>query len=229
MEVVHYQGTGSANGRLIVFLHGFPSVRSKQNREIAAAVSKETGRPTELLLYSGLGHASGKFTFSGCLAEVSGYFENLFNGPVKHVDLVGHSWGGYLALTMASRYPDRVRKLVLMSPLLWFASEERVVGGFAESREENPQIDFGDLDSLARDFCRIGRAHPSETLIAGVSPATEVLFLQARIDPITPADIAITKKGLFQHPPVFELTNNDHSFLSDRPELSSRIARFLGQ
>lgn len=228
MEVVHYQAGSASHGRLIVFLHGFPSVKSKQNREIAAAVSRETGRPADLLLYSGLGCASGKFTFSGCLAEVSAYFESLFAGPVKHVDLVGHSWGGFLALKMASRYPDRVRKLVLMSPLLWFASEERVLEGFAETREENPHIDFGDLRGLAHDFCETGRKYPSESLIAGVAPATEVLFLQARIDPITPADIAIKKKELFQHPPVFELTDNDHSFLSDRPELSKRIARFLG-
>ncbi len=228
MEIVHYQGQGDNEKRLIVFLHGFPSTRSKQNREIAEGVVASTGRPADLLLYSGLGCATGQFTFSGCLNDVGDYFERIFSGSVKHIDLVGHSWGGFLSLLMASRYGDRVRKMVLLSPLLHFADEERVFYGFSEIQKENLQLALGDMRALVRDFCDIGKRHVTDQLLAQLSPHTETLFLQAQVDQLTPAEIAIQKKALFPRPPSFELVANDHSFLSDRPELAQRIGRFLG-
>ena len=35
------------------------------------------------------------------------------------VDLVGHSYGGFLALSLAKKYPDRVRRMVLFEPIAW--------------------------------------------------------------------------------------------------------------
>jgi len=38
------------------------------------------------------------------------------DGPV---DVVGHSYGGWLAMSLAARHPDRVRRVVLHEPVLW--------------------------------------------------------------------------------------------------------------
>lgn len=229
MKILHCdaQPGKAATDDWLVFLHGFPSIRSKQNREIAAAVNAELGWPTDLLLYSGLGCAPGEFTFSGCVDEVGDYFAKLLRERDRKIDLIGHSWGGFVSLLMASRYPERVRRLVLMSPLLWFASEAEVYGGFTELTKEHADLNLGNTSDLVRDFCLIGEKYPTASLIKGLSPATEVLFLQAKVDPLTPAEIAIKMKDLFPRPPIFELVDNDHSFLSDRPQLSQRIAKFL--
>jgi len=228
MEIIHFAGQGDADKRLIVFLHGFPSTRSKQNREIATGVVASTARPAELLLYSGLGFAPGQFTFSGCLQEVGEYFARVFSGPIKNIDIVGHSWGGFLTLLMASRHGDRVRKIVLLSPLLFFANEELAFSGFSQIQKENPQLSLGDIRGLVKDFCDVGRQHEIDQLLAALSPHTETLFLQAGVDHLTPPEIALGKRGLFPRVPSFELVENDHSFLSDRSELAKRIGRFLG-
>lgn len=36
---------------------------------------------------------------------------------MERVDLIGHSWGGFLAALYAARHPERVRRLVLISPM----------------------------------------------------------------------------------------------------------------
>lgn len=43
----------------------------------------------------------------------------LLLSEAQPMDLVGHSYGGFLAMTLALRYPKRVRRLVLHEPVLW--------------------------------------------------------------------------------------------------------------
>src|SRR6185503_10997187 len=38
---------------------------------------------------------------------------------VERVDVVGHSFGGRLALELASRRPERVGRVVLLDPAVW--------------------------------------------------------------------------------------------------------------
>ena len=38
---------------------------------------------------------------------------------LDRVDVVGHSWGGRLALELAARQPERVGRLVLLDPVVW--------------------------------------------------------------------------------------------------------------
>lgn len=51
------------------------------------------------------------------------------NGPV---DLIGHSFGGTIALRLAQRHPDRVRSLTLFEPVLFAAARDHPV--FAENK-----------------------------------------------------------------------------------------------
>jgi pimeloyl-ACP methyl ester carboxylesterase len=75
---------------------------------------------------------------------------------LEQVDVVGHSFGGWLAAELAVRRPDRVRRLVLVDPLglhvrgvragLFFGAAAPVgLGGFSEVRA----MLFGDGESEA--------------------------------------------------------------------------------
>ena len=72
---------------------------------------------------------------------------NTYEGPW---DLVGHSYGGFLALLVASRNPDRIRRLSLHEPVAWALLEthgrppdaqsyrDTVEGLFGSGRQLNP-------------------------------------------------------------------------------------------
>jgi pimeloyl-ACP methyl ester carboxylesterase len=216
-----------------VFLHGFPSLRSKQNRELADRVTEELQSHADLLLYSGLGFAEGTFTFSGCVHEVNQYFERTLPSGSVDINLVGHSWGGFLSLLMASRFGARVRKMILLSPLLFFGNEEQAMAGLKSIVDDNPQLALGEARALVRDFCSIGLQNPTEKLIQQIPTGVEILFLQAKVDQLTPPEIAKSfaakMQQHFKTPPEFELVDNDHSFLNNRPELSLRMAQFLAR
>jgi pimeloyl-ACP methyl ester carboxylesterase len=219
-------------GPPIIFLHGFPALRSKQNRELADRISVLSNRKCFVLLYAGLSLADGQFSFSSCRDEVCQWFDNYLKerraaGLLAVVDIVGHSWGGYLALLLISRYPVAVRRLVLMSPLLNFAADEISRKSFEVTVGTRDGLNLPAADDLSRDFEEVGKKDPPERLLGLVPQSLEVLFLQAANDTTTPAAIATQLIDLFKRRPRFEILNQDHSFLLDRPELSEKIADFL--
>jgi pimeloyl-ACP methyl ester carboxylesterase len=213
---------------ITVFLHGFPALHSKQNREIAEVAAKNLERETHLLFYTGLGFAPGEFRFQKCLSDVATYFAELIEKrPKVKIDIVGHSWGGYLALQMATRFAPQIRRMVLMSPLLMFSAIDLGVEILDDYARNNPMLTLGDPEELAVDFTEIGSSMPAAELIGAVSEAIEILFLQARNDDITPTRFALNMIDDFKRRPLLEIVDTDHSFIVDRPRLSQRIAAFL--
>ena len=210
-----------------IFLHGFPGIRSKQNREIAQGFVNSGGGDAHVLLYSGLTQAPGQFTFTSCLAEVHAYLEKLVTPKSQSFNLVGHSWGGFLSLTIAERFQPFLRKMVLMSPLLYFWEESESTKFFEETLKNNPGIQIGTASERGAEFETFGTSTPPDRLIRSVTPETEVLFLQAREDDVTPTSIALEKVKLFEKFPTFELVDTDHSFILNRERITKRISNFL--
>lgn len=228
------RGSGGGGGVVTVFLHGFPGIRSRQNRDIAEQVALLTGHRVKVLLYGGLGHAPGIFTFRSCLDDVSSCVDDLLKdlsreGGRPKIQLVGHSWGGFLALVMASRRTDRVSKMVLMSPLLGFASEDQALSAFKNIAGDHPELCLGDTAELSRDFAQVGTEYPPERLVASLPETIDILFLQAKEDPITLTPIAEQVVQKFRRRPDFRLVDQDHSFLVDRPTLAAKIAAYLSK
>ena len=215
--------------RRTVFLHGYPGVRSKQNRDVAEGIAHATGRESHVLLYPGLTQAAGEFSYQACLEDVHAYVSDLI-ARCGVVDVVGHSWGGFLALTLAEKFGASVGKLALMSPLLQFpelAVQTGIRAHFKKMATENPSLMLGNLDDRAREFAQTGEAHPIDALIRSIPEKMRVLFLQARIDQITPTEIAESKRPLFSTATQFELVDTDHSFLTGRDWLLERLTTFL--
>jgi pimeloyl-ACP methyl ester carboxylesterase len=207
-----------------VFLHGFPALRSKQNIELAEGFAIATGRRVLVPLYDGLSRSPGIFWFSQTLLEVRQLVSSLSNSVL--VDLVGHSWGGYMALALAAEASARLRRMVLISPLLNFGTLDVVTGGFTEY-STNPLLTLPPAKELAADFMSLGAHASGEALVSQVDPAIDVLFLQAARDTTTPPDIAQASLKHFVRQPEFELVDNDHSFLANRAALTARIVEFL--
>lgn len=212
------------DGRLTVFLHGFPGIRSRQNRDIAEQTAQTTGRRCIVPLYSGLGFSNGEFSFESCRSQVHEYVAELIkqNGQI---DLVGHSWGGYLSLGLAAKHGSRIGRLVLMSPLLNFFDAKVAMDSFSETAKNNPQLNLGNVQERANEFVDVGTKTPASSLAAKIDPKTRVTILQAEGDPVTPAEHSKTLLEHFPFSVPYELVATDHSFLLNR---SSAIEKIIG-
>jgi pimeloyl-ACP methyl ester carboxylesterase len=216
------------DGPLTVFLHGFPGIRSKQNRDIAEQTAQQTGRRCIVPLYSGLGFSKGQFSFESCRSQVQEFVGELIKQNGK-MDLVGHSWGGYLSLGLAAKHGSRIGKLVLLSPLLDFFNAKIAMDSFSETAKNNPQLDLGDIEERANEFVDLGTKTTAGSLAAKIDPKTRVSLLQAADDPVTPAEHSQALIAKFPFEISYEIVATDHSFLMDRLSAIERVIAALDQ
>ncbi len=105
---VRQHGEGSSTP--VLLLHGVPETSSVW-RDIAPALAD--GRQVIAPDLPGLGGSaySGPYDVPSVVAQLSALLEHLV--PGQRVDVVGHDWGGSLALGLAGARPDLVRRLVV--------------------------------------------------------------------------------------------------------------------
>lgn len=96
-------------------LHGGPGTDSSGTRRELAPLAETLG--LRMIFYDHRGHGRSEWgpvvqcTHDQLVADVEGVRQALDLGPVH---LLGISWGGYLGLMYASRYPEQVTKLVVV-------------------------------------------------------------------------------------------------------------------
>ncbi len=98
---------GSGSGTPVLLLHGVPETSSVW-REVAPQLAD--GRRVLAPDLPGLGGStySGPFDVPSLVLQLVALIESEAGGPV---DVVGHDWGGSLALGLAGARPDLVRRL----------------------------------------------------------------------------------------------------------------------
>jgi pimeloyl-ACP methyl ester carboxylesterase len=98
---------GSGSGTPVLLLHGVPETSSVW-RDVAPKLA--TGRRVLAPDLPGLGGSSyaGPFDVASLVRQLAALIESETTGAV---DVVGHDWGGSLALGLAGHRPDLVRRL----------------------------------------------------------------------------------------------------------------------
>jgi pimeloyl-ACP methyl ester carboxylesterase len=137
--------TGS--GAPLLYLHGLADVHSASPPDPPTRLLHRLARSAAVVAPALPGYAGSDSL--GPAADVEDYAFHLTDLldeiGIAQLDVVGTSFGGWLAAEFALRHPDRVRRLVLAAPLglhvrdapgvLFFgAAAPRGVGGFAEVR-----------------------------------------------------------------------------------------------
>lgn len=74
----------------------------------------------------------------------------------EQLDVLGHSWGGYLAMAYAIRHPDRVRRMILVgsSAPEWSTTEFLLASLFPDSLARGASWRLDDPVALQEDFRR---------------------------------------------------------------------------
>jgi pimeloyl-ACP methyl ester carboxylesterase len=107
----------SGSGAPVVFVHGIPTdyrawkaqVEPFAKKRRVIAVSRRYAAPNRRE-----GDVSDS-TVQNNAADLKGLIEKVAEGPV---DLVGHSYGGFVSAFLAADHPDLVRSLVLVEPAI---------------------------------------------------------------------------------------------------------------
>lgn len=105
-------GVRSGSGRPLLVLHGGPAVNDYSDWFAAELGGWDALRYTQRGVAPSV--TEGPFTIE---QHVSDALAVLDQSGVAAATVLGHSWGGYLAMQLAARAPDRVSALVLADPL----------------------------------------------------------------------------------------------------------------
>ncbi|RYY09453.1 MAG: alpha/beta fold hydrolase, partial [Cytophagaceae bacterium] len=114
----------------IVFLHGFA-----ESREVWTEFTRPFPAHYRLLAPNLLGHGTSLAPVSDFSMEAQARYVIDHLGrrnATEPVLLVGHSMGGYVALALAQRYPERVAGLALINSSAYADTEEK-----RQAREKN--------------------------------------------------------------------------------------------
>ena len=105
----------SGEGAAFVFLHGNPTSSYLWRNVIAQLRSPARSLAPDLI---GMGQ-SGKPDIAYRFGDHARYLDAWFDAAaIGEAVLIGHDWGGALAMDWAARHPGRIRGLVLMETIL---------------------------------------------------------------------------------------------------------------
>lgn len=109
-QIAYHKTKGTGPG--VVFLGGFMSDMNGSKATYLEAWAKESGRAYLRFDYSGHGQSSGVFE-QGCIGEWAEDAKELILGLTEGPQvIVGSSMGGWIALLMAKRIPQKIVGLV---------------------------------------------------------------------------------------------------------------------
>lgn len=210
---------------VVILLHGFPGISTKQNRDLAPICSERLDAPTTIIFYPGLSVNPGKFKYTKTYDLICKFIRQCLemNRDMKF-SLFGHSFGGYLSLRLAKDFNNHIEKIFLLSPLLHVISDQLLEELVTKLYTENSHLERHTLEEFYEDHKKFVPGYEPDELKKYLSNI-KVKLLQSKEDTITPTPVA--KNYVKDTSIVYEESWQEHAFISDRQEVFDKVVAFL--
>lgn len=164
-NLAYRQVDGAGPG--LIWLGGFRSDMLGSKADAVDQWARERGRAYLRFDYSGHGESDGEFregTISSWCADASAILTNITNGPQI---LIGSSMGGWIAMLLALRHPEKIAGMVLIAPapdftenLMWAGMDASARAKLTEDGVIETPSDYSDEpDIITRSLIEDGRSN----------------------------------------------------------------------
>jgi esterase/lipase len=223
--------SGEKSEEAVLLFHGYPSPEGK-NEYIAESIANKFKKDVYLIHYEGLGLSKGFFSFSKSIKDSGDYFKWLSNEGYKKISIVGHSWGGLIALNLiADQKPINLNKIILMSPYTFFPKGyelEKLIDFIYEDSKSVFKQSKAEMTTQVNEI--LLSFQPRSKVQSIETYANQISILQAISDHEVP--LATTKNfvEMFKGArPNFIEIDTDHSFNERRDQFLLTLGKILEQ
>jgi pimeloyl-ACP methyl ester carboxylesterase len=112
-QTIYYQVAGEGEGEPVVLVHGLSASSRWWVRNIPALAQRYQVYLLDLPGFGTMRRFRRRFVLDELASGIVAWMEAL---GIKQAHLIGHSMGGYICLRIAAQHPERIKRLVLVSP-----------------------------------------------------------------------------------------------------------------
>lgn len=112
-QTIYYQVAGENKGEPIILIHGLSASSRWWVRNIPALAESYRVYLLDLPGFGIMRRFRKRFALDELASGIVAWMEE---AGIERAHLMGHSMGGYICLRIAARYPERIKRLVLVSP-----------------------------------------------------------------------------------------------------------------
>ncbi len=229
--------TQTPSGRAHLVLGGFPGEPPPAQREryaqllgrstFSETIHGATGEDVYWLRHPGLGGSRGRFGFRASVLQATAFVERLVAEGHRRVNIVGYSWGGFVAFNAHRNAGGAAGRLVLVAPLTDLGGDQDVRRFLLPFVEDYPNI-FGaegsGLEASVADLIATRDEFNPIALARRDGLAGEALIIHGTRD----ADVPVEMSRRFAEATRCRLREygDDHVFSSGWDRMLSETASF---
>lgn len=226
-----FRGGGARSANACLMLHGFPaatppSPQVEKNQDIAARIANSLRMDVYLNHYRGLGKSEGRFSFRRSIEDSLKLAQLLLDKhKYRSLNILGHSWGGFVAMNVAHRLNAFGGKMILLSPLNLIPPEP-VLKQVLATVCEGVSIDFesGGIDGAVSELLSIAEDSNPRTIAPALNWTTgPITIIQALNDDEVSVESTRKFVNLFPHGVKYIEFDSDHKFSINREHLINLI------
>lgn len=224
---VYYQEAGR-DGPPVVLVHGLAGSSRWWRRNVRALARHFHVYVIDLIGF-GRSRGRGRFVLSEAARRLRDWMDRV---GIAAAHVVGHSMGGVIAVDLAARFPERVRRLVLADVAAFSFLDRAFVRSATGLAKTIWYLPFGFLPVLFSDALRAGprllwkagrdllTTDIREALAQVAAPA---LILWGERDAMVPLEIGERLAGELADAELFVIEKAGHNPMWDRPQVFNRV------